>query len=263
MRHTDDITLLCGDCLELMKDISDKSVDMILCDLPYGTTQLKWDSVIPFQPLWEQYERIIKDNGAIVLFSAQPFTTDLINSNRKLFRYEIIWEKTTKSGYLDAKKKPLKCHEVICIFYKHRPTYNPIMTKVKTSQLGKSKKAGKPMEQYKNDLKTPYYTDTGERYPTDIIKFSSWNGGGFGDGSKAVKHPTQKPIPLLEYLIKTYSNEGGLVLDNCMGSGSTGVACIDTGRKFIGIELNEEYYRIAQNRIKKALEGKGDGNETH
>ena len=246
------IQLLHGDCLELMKEIPNKSVDMILCDLPYGTTQCKWDNLIPFTPLWEQYERVIKDNGAIVLFSAQPFTTDLINSNRKLFRYEIIWEKTTKSGFLDAKKKPLKCHEVICIFYKHRPTYNPIMTKVKTSQLGKNKKASKAMEQYRTDLKTPYYTDTGERYPTDIIKFSSWNGALFGKTDKATKHPTQKPVPLLEYLIKTYTNEGDTVLDNCMGSGSTGVACVNLNRNFIGIELKQEYFDIANERINHA-----------
>lgn len=251
--------LFCGDCLEIMKSIPQQSIDMILCDLPYGTTQCKWDNVIPFEPLWKQYSRIIKDNGAILLFSTQPFTTDLIMSNRKLFRYDIVWQKTTKSGFLDAKKKPLKAHECICVFYKHRPTYNPIMTKVERKDIGRKKRASKACEQYRQDLQLPQYEERGTRYPTDVITFSSWNGARFGDNSKATKHPTQKPVPLLEYLIKTYTNEGETVLDNCMGSGSTGVACINTNRNFIGIELQDNYFEIAKERIEARLKELREG----
>lgn len=252
------IDLRNGDCLEVMKSIPDNSIDMILCDLPYGITACKWDVVIPFEPLWEQYNRIIKDNGAILLFSAQPFTVDLINSNRKMFRYEIIWEKTTKSGYLNAKKMPLKAHENIIVFYKHLPTYNPIkrqadkknMRNIGSVRLNSARRA----EQY-NELRNENweYVEDGTRYPTDVIKFSSWNGALFGNTQNATKHPTQKPVNLLEYLIKTYTNENETVLDNCMGSGSTGVACVNTNRNFIGIELDEKYFKIAEQRINAAM----------
>lgn len=269
------IELYHGDCLELMKSIPDGSVDMVLCDLPYGTTELKWDIVIPFEPLWEQYRRVIKNNGAILLFSVQPFTTDLINSNRKMFRYEIIWSKTQPLGFLNAKKMPLRAHENILVFYKNLPTYNPIKHKVECKDIGHvhGGKNGKLYEQYigrkrgnseykinglgvygginPNVAKTYEYIETGERYPTDIVKFSNWNGALFGNTTKANKHPTQKPVPLLEYLIKTYTNEGETVLDNTMGSGSTGVACINTGRNFIGIELDDNYFEIAKTRIEQ------------
>lgn len=237
-----------------MKEIPDKSIDMILCDLPYGTTRCKWDSVIPFESLWGQYNRIIKDNGAVLLFSAQPFTSELIMSNRKCFRYEIIWEKTQPTGFLNAKRMPLRNHENIVVFYRKLPTYNPIKHKAKNPKtIGRKKVNGTQAKQYNSYITGKYeWTETGERMPTDVIKFSNWNGARFGDISKAVKHPTTKPVPLLEYLIKTYTNEGETVLDNCMGSGSTGVACVNTGRDFIGIELQDEYFQIAKDRIEKA-----------
>lgn len=262
-----DVKLYQGDCLELMKDIPDKSVDIILCDLPYGTTQCKWDIIIPFQPLWEQYNRIIKEHGAILLFSSQPYTTDLIMSNRKMFRYEIIWSKTLPTGFLNAKKMPLRYHENICVFYKHLPTYNPIMRQVNCNDVGRVRKNAGKAEQYNEFRKDDWnWKETGERYPKDIVeyeirlpedledvvRFSNWNGALFGNTDKATKHPTQKPIALLEYLIKTYSNEGNTVLDNCMGSGSTGVACVNTGRNFIGIELIDDYYNLAKKRIEDA-----------
>lgn len=239
-----------GDCLEIMPQIDNESVDMILCDLPYGTTVMEWDVVIPFEPLWREYERIIKPNGAIVLFSSQPFTTDLINSNRILFRYEIIWKKTMKSGFLDANKRPLKEHENILVFYKKTPTYNPIK-----SSSGKPerfrKKEGNRSEHY-GRMRMCDVTDHGERYPTDVIEFSNWNGALFGKTKNATKHPTQKPVDLCEYLIKTYTNIGDVVLDNTMGSGTTIIAALRTGRKSIGIEKNPEYFAIAQERIKQA-----------
>jgi len=242
------IKLWKGDCLERMKDIPDKSIDMILCDLPYGTTYCEWDNIIALTTLWEEYNRIIKDSGAILLFSSQPFTTDLINSNRKMFRYEIIWEKTMKSGFLNANKMPLKAHENILVFYNKLPTYNPIKSHIEEKERTRKQDANR-MKQYGN-IKPYSYTNNGERYPTDVIKFSNWNGALFGNNAKATKHPTQKPVPLLEYLIKTYTNEGETVLDNCMGSGSTGVACLNTNRDFIGIELDNKYFEIAKNRIK-------------
>lgn len=263
------IELWQGDCLELMKNIHDGSVDMILCDLPYGTTRCEWDVRIPFEPLWEQYNRIIKPNGAIVLFSAQPFTTDLINSQRNLFRYEIIWEKTQPTGFYNAKKMPLRRHENILVFYKKLPTYNPIKSKLSDEYIkshlvpiGKTRKvsdwhfvAGGFVGTCSKEAAEKYsYTDDGTRYPTDIIKFSNWNGTLFGNKAKTVKHQTTKPVPILEYLIKTYTNEGDVVLDNCMGSGSTGVACINTNRSFIAIELNNNFYEIAKDRILEQLE---------
>lgn len=246
------ITLQLGDCLKLMQDIPDKSIDMILCDPPYGTTAIGWDKPLPFGPMWEQYERVIKDNGAILLFSSQPFTTDLISSNRKLFRREIIWEKTQPSGFLDANRAPLKAHENIDVFYKKLPTYHPIKSKVERNDLGRARSMkGNRAQQY-GEMGTNTWTETGERYPTSVIKFSNWNGALFGKTEKATKHPTQKPVDLCGYLIRTYSNPGDLVLDNCMGSGTTAVACIETGRDFIGMELNPEYFLIAESRVKMA-----------
>jgi len=259
------IDLRLGDCLEIMPEIPDKSVDMILCDLPYGTTAIKWDKPLPLVPLWEQYERIIKYNGAIVLFSAQPFTTDLIVSNRKLFRYEIIWNKTTPTGFLNANKAPLRTHENICVFYKKLPTYNPINRRVDQKNIGRVRKNGTKTEQYSPFEKQDWrYTETGKRFPTDVVEFSNWNGVSFGNvRDDATKHPTQKPVDLCKYLIFTYTNPGDIVLDNCMGSGSTGVACVQAERRFVGIELNQEYFSVAENRIKTAqaqpnlfLEGK-------
>lgn len=229
--------LLQGDCLQLMKNIHDKSIDMILCDLPYGTTQNKWDTVIDIAELWTEYKRIIKENGAIVLFSQMPFGAELIKSNIKEFRYEWIYHKPNAVGFLNANRMPLRAHENILVFYKKLPTYNPQKTKGKP-YLAKS--GNKKTKNY-GKFETNYHTanTTGERYPIDIIKFSKECG----------LHPTQKPVALLEYLIKTYTNKGETVLDNCMGSGSTGVACINTGRKFIGMELEEKYFNIAKERI--------------
>ena len=231
------IKLLHGDCLERMKEIPDKSIDMILCDLPYGTTQCKWDTIIPFEPLWQQYNRIIKDNGAIVLTASQPFTTTLINSNIKHFRYSWTWEKEQGVNFLMAKKQPLKVHEDVCVFSKRQTVYNPQMSE------------GKPYISSKGDsgevtgrVKKIQTKNKGTRYPRSIIQFKRETG----------LHPTQKPVALLEYLIKTYTLEGETVLDNCMGSGSTGVACINTGRNFIGIEKEEKYFEIAKSRIEKA-----------
>ena len=237
------IDLKHGDCLELMKDIPDKSIDMILCDLPYGTTQNKWDTVIPLNDLWNQYKRIIKDNGAIVLFSQPPFDKILACSNLKMFRYEWIWQKENSTGFLNAKKMPLKIHENILVFYKKLPTYNPQM------RLGFKPyrcKQGRHTTNY-GDYKRGHLTESnGERYPIDIINFQR----------EVSLHPTQKPVALLEYLIKTYTNESEIVLDNCMGSGSTGVACVNTNRNFIGFELDENYFNIAKTRINNALEEK-------
>lgn len=230
--------LLNGECLELMKDIQSKSVDLILCDLPYGTTKNKWDSILDLNKLWEQYERVIKDHGAIVLTSQQPFTTTLAASNMELFRYEWIWQKNVSSGFLNAKKMPLKLHENVLVFYKHLPTYNPQFV------------AGKPYSQHNGKGKSTNYgqqrsyetVNTGFRYPTDIQKFSTNKG----------LHPTQKPVELMEYMVKTYTNPGDVVLDNCIGSGTTGVACKNTDREFIGIEMDRDYFEIAKNRIEAA-----------
>lgn len=226
-----------------MQRIPDKSIDMILCDLPYGqTARNKWDTVIPFVPLWEQYERIIKDSGAMVLFANGMFTADLMQSNRKLWRYNLIWEKTTPTGFLNAKKMPLRCHEDICIFYKSPPIYNPIKT---TGHIRKVSKA----EHKRNCINTTDYGEHGlttydstERYPKSVLKFST-------DKQKCSLHPTQKPAALCEYLIKTYTNEGDLILDNCMGSGTTAIAAINTKRNYIGFELDTAYYMLCIERI--------------
>ena len=246
-----DPKLYCGDCLEVMKTIPDNHIDMVFCDLPYGTTRNKWDVIISFEKLWEQYNRIVKDNGAVVLTSQQPFTSKLIISNIKNFRYEWIWEKNKATGHLNAKKMPMKAHENICIFYKKLPTYNPQKTiGHKPINVVKPKSDIPPPKVKRNYGHVPntFGNDgtTTDRYPRTIQRFPVVNND---DPSKW--HPTQKPIGLMEYFIKTYSNEGEIVLDNCMGSGSTGVACIKTNRKFIGIELDEEYFKLASNWIKE------------
>ncbi len=225
-----------GDCLELMKSIPDKSIDMILCDLPYGTTKNKWDSVIDLELLWQQYERIIKDNGCITLFAQQPFASVLGYSNLKNLKYEWIWEKDNGTGFLNAKKMPLKIHENILIFYKKPPTYNPQM---RIGYKPYEQKSGRGSNNYGEQIRV-ITKNNGERYPIDIIKFKR---------DKEKLHPTQKPVALLEYLIKTYTNENEVVLDNCMGSGSTGIACLNTNRKFIGFELDEQNFEIAKNRL--------------
>lgn len=237
------IKLWQGDCLELMKNIPDKRIDMILCDLPYGTTRNKWDSIIPLEPLWEQYNRIIKDDGAICLFAQTPFDKILGASNIKMLKYEWIWQKDNGTGFLNANKMPLKIHENILVFYKKPPCYNPQM---RTGFKPYKCVQGRHSSNY-GDYKQGHITESnGERYPIDIIDFKKESG----------LHPTQKPVALLEYLIKTYTNEGDIVLDNCMGSGSTGVAAINTVRKFVGIELDKEYFEIAKERIENAHKSK-------
>lgn len=232
-----------GDCLVEMSKIADKSVDMILCDLPYGTTKNKWDVIIPFGFMWEQYERVIKENGAIVLFSQQPFTTSLICSNKDFFRYDIIWDKVMTSGFLNANRMPLRSHEHILVFYKKLPTYNPQKREISGSFGKKGKNAVNNTYgdfEYKDDR-----YKKGFGHPKSIITIAKPNNL-FNDGNL---HPTQKPVELMEYLIKTYTNEGETVLDNCMGSGTTGVACKKTGRHFIGIEKDEKYFEIAVSRV--------------
>lgn len=246
------IDLKMGDCLDVMKSIPDKSIDMILCDLPYGTTGIEWDKPIPFAPMWFEYERIIKENAAIVLFSAQPFTTDLISSNRKLFRYEIIWKKTTSAGFMNANRAPLRIHENILVFYKKLPTYHPIMSKVERTDLGRVKHREENRSKQYPNVKPASWTEKGMRFPTDVVEFSNWNGALFGKINNATKHPTQKPVDLCEYLISTYTNPHDVVLDNCMGSGTTGVACSNLQRSFIGIEMKPEYFAFAEMRIKNA-----------
>lgn len=235
----DNIKLYQGDCLDIMGvNIPDKSVDMILCDLPYGTTQCSWDTMIPFEPLWEQYKRVIKDNGAIVLFGSEPFTSKLVCSPIDLFRYDLVWCKNRGTDFLNANRKPLDCHENILVFYKKSPTYN------------KQQWYSSPYKRKGNNRRAVVYgavhemgrVSSGERNPTSILCFAR---------AENRLHPTQKPVALLEWLIRTYTSEGETVLDNCMGSGSTGVACIGTNRKFIGIEKDEKIFDVAKKRIEE------------
>ena len=251
-----------GDCLELMKSIEGKSIDLILCDLPYGTTRNKWDSVLDLELLWEQYTRIIKDSGAILLFAQTPFDKVLGVSNLENLRYEIIWQKTAPTGFLNAKKMPMKAHENILVFYKKLPTYNPQMTqghpRKVTSNSSRQKsverqriKAAVSATNYNSYGESTVGYDSTERYPLSVQVFAK-------DQQKENYHPTQKPVALLEWLIKTYTNEGDLVLDNCMGSGSTGVACVNTNRNFIGMELTKQYFEIAKERIEKVVQAKDE-----
>lgn len=232
------IELLNGDCLDLMKDIQDKSIDMILADLPFGTTCCKWDVQIPLEPLWEQYKRVIKDNGAICLFSQMPFSAKLVMSNLKMFRYEWIWKKTKGTGFFNANRMPIRTHENIIVFYKKLPVYNPQKTKGRPY----SRVSVRSYELYGKVDYNKITHNKGDRYPIDVLEFKKDELG---------IHPTAKPVALLEYLIKTYTNEGETVLDNCMGSGSTGVACRNTNRNFIGMELDKEYFEIAKKRIEQ------------
>lgn len=228
-----------GDCLVEMSKIEDKSVDMILCDLPYGVTNIKWDSVIPFVPLWEQYKRIVKDNGAIVLTATNPFAAALIMSNPTWFKYDIVWHKNCPSSPALAKKQVMRQHELVLVFYNKQCVFNPQREEYSESSKNRIKysfNVDKKSEHY--DLKE--IGIRGEmRYPNSVQKIIRQTG----------LHPTQKPVALMEYLIKTYTNEGETVLDNCMGSGTTGVACKKTGRNFIGIEKDEKYFELAVRRV--------------
>jgi len=242
------------DCLEGMKQLPDESVDMILCDLPYGTTCAKWDTIINLDKLWEQYKRIIKSNGIIVLFSDEPFTSRLIYSNLKMFKQRITWDKDRKSGFLNANRMLLKQTEDICLFWDKLPTYNPQMVKSKPTSRERYKSNltiglnnrvyGKVENHKRGDDFNPELS-----FPSNLIKVSA-NIGECNTHSRV--HPTQKPLKLIKWLIKTYSNEGNLILDNCMGSGTTAVACVQTRRNFIGYEINKEYYDIAVGRIQSA-----------
>lgn len=232
-----------GDCLENMKDIPDGSVDMVLTDPPYGTTTCKWDSIIPLEPMWEQLKRVIKPNAVIVMTAAQPFTSNLIMSNPKMFKYTWVWEKPSAKGHFNAKKRPMVAHEDIVVFYNKQPTYNPQMTHNhvrKTATKDKSLNS----EVYGDNTKTVTYDST-SRYPRSVQIFKQ-------DTQKSSLHPTQKPVELMEYLIKTYTDEGGTVLDFTMGSGTTGVAAKNLNRDFIGIELDETYFNISKDRISKS-----------
>lgn len=230
-----------GDCLEIMKSIPNKSIDMILCDLPYGTTACKWDTIIPFEPLWEQYKRIIKDNGAIVLTASQPFTSALVMSNPDMFKYALIWDKVKSSQPHLSKIQPMKRHEDILVFGNGKVKYNPQkVLKEKPRKAYGSKMTD--TNDHKLGLKQlPPYLIT-HSYPTSILLFSN------ADNTNRV-HPTQKPVALFEYLIKTYTNEGDLVLDNCAGSGTTGVACKNTNRNYFLIEKEPEYIEIINKRL--------------
>lgn len=232
------------DCLEGMKRIPNKSIDMILCDLPYGTTQNKWDSIIPLDNLWKQYERVIKDSGAIVLTAQTPFDKVLGSSNLKLLKYEWIWEKNRGTGHLNAKKMPMKSHENILVFYKKLPTYNPIMREGDPYIRKDCSKSSLNKGNYGKTNESHTTVSEGGRYPLSVLNFNS---------VERTIHPTQKPVELFEYLIKTYTNEGETVLDNCMGSGTTAIACINTQRNFIGFEINKEYHRISNDRIHKIV----------
>jgi len=232
------IKLMKGDCLERMKEIPDGSVDLVLTDPPYGTTACKWDSIIPLEPMWEQLKRVIKPNGAIVMTASQPFTTALITSNMRMFRYDLKWCKTQGTGFYNANRMPLRAHEDILVFYSKLPTYNP------------QKTDGKPYRQRRGSASDVYHgkdlhetISNGGRYPLSWITVRR---------DKDKIHPTQKPVALMEYLIKTYTNPGEAVFDFAFGSGTTGVAAVNTGRRFIGIELDEKYFEIARERINKA-----------
>ena len=232
------VKLIHGDCLEVMKSIPDGSVDMILCDLPYGTTACKWDTIIPFDALWHEYERVIKDRGALVFTASQPFTSALVMSNPRLFRYEWIWEKDKPSNFATAKIQPMKYHESVLVFYKSKPKYNPIKTLGKPNKsVGKGIRKGD--DEHKKGEKVFYKNNDGMKYPRSVLKMNREVG----------LHPTQKPVALMEYFIKTYTDEGDVVMDNCMGSGTTGVACMNTGRRFIGIEKDDGYFEVAKKRI--------------
>jgi len=233
------VKLMQGDCLERMKEIPDGSVDVVICDPPYGTTACKWDSIIPLEPMWEQLKRVIKPNGAIVLFGAEPFSSLLRCSNIKDFKYDWVWEKSKATGFLNSKKQPLRAHEIISVFYSKPPTYTPQMTE------------GVRKEQTQNDVYGSFdqveVKSDGLRFPRSVQYFKTAESeGGF--------HKTQKPVALMEYLIKTYTNKGETVLDFTMGSGTTGVACVNTKRNFIGIEMDEGYFNIAEERIKVSVE---------
>lgn len=242
-----EVHLYLGDCLDIMQTIPDNSVDLVLCDLPYGELKsdtLTWDNIIPFEPLWAEYNRVAKENAAFVLFSAGLFTVDLINSNRSNFKYRLVWKKNVPTGIASSKYQPMRYYEDICVFYRKQPTYNPIMK----PRVGVGK-ACYNYDHYCGDSNHLKLDKVKKRYDPDWVQPSNVLEFNVVPNRNGKLHPTQKPTDLLEYLIRTYSNEGDTVLDNSMGSGSTGVACQNTNRNFIGIELQEKYFKIAQERL--------------
>jgi DNA modification methylase len=235
-----DPLLLPGDCLKLLPTLLDNSIDMLLVDLPYGTTACKWDSVIPLEPLWAQFNRVCKENAAMVFTAAQPFTTMLAASNLRHFRYEWIWEKPQGTNPMNAKVMPLKSHENVLVFYRKKPTYNPQMW-YSTPYGGFSSETSKIGEVYGSAKSKHRDNPEGSRYPKTVLRFKQEKG----------LHPTQKPVEMMEYFIRTYSNEGDTILDCTMGSGTTGVACVNTGRNFAGMESDERFFALAEERIEK------------
>lgn len=234
------VRLYLSDCLVGMSRVETGSIDLILCDLPYGTTACRWDTVIPFTPLWEQYRRVLKPRGALVLMAAQPFATDLINSARKLFRYDLIWEKNAPVGYANANRMPMRSHELILVFYQHLPKYHPqgLIPLEKPIVRKASPHAKEGVYRPMKSGSVQRYTN----YPRSVLRFSNRKERRF--------HPTQKPVDLMSYLVRTYTDPGDLVMDNCMGSGSVGVACLETGRRFIGFEKDPQHFAVAQERIR-------------
>jgi site-specific DNA-methyltransferase (adenine-specific) len=248
MKYPEDFInkVICGDCLEVMKDIPDKSIDLVLTDPPYGTTRNDWDKVPDLDKLWNELKRIGKDNCGFIMTSAQPFTTDLINSQRELFRYDLVYEKTLGSGFLNAKKMPMRYHEEVLVFYRNLPTYNPIMGQG-VRKKGINKSADNGTNYGKRTKFNQEYDDGGKRYPKSIIRFST------GDRTKEQYHPTGKPTELMGYLIKTYSNENSLILDPFMGSGTSCVGAKQLNRSYIGIEISPKYCKIAQERLRQEV----------
>ena len=240
--------LIHGECLEEMSKLDAGSIDMVLTDPPYGTTACKWDSIIPLEPMWDQLKRVIKPNGAIVMTASQPFTSVLVSSNLKMFKYDWVWEKPKGTGHLNAKKQPMRNKEDVLVFYRKQSLYLPQMTKgdpYSDNKAGSDKSSKSSMTDSYGVYSNKRNANKGERYPKQIQKFPVVERG--------TVHPTQKPVALMEYLIKTYTNEGEIVLDFTMGSGTTGVACKNLGRSFVGIELDEEYFKIASDRINSVL----------
>lgn len=241
---SENIKLFHGDCMKVLENLETDSVDMVMVDLPYGTTQCKWDSILSLEDLWKQYNRVCKKNAAMVFTAAQPFTSYLVMSNPKYFKYSWVWEKSKATGYLNAKKMPMRAHEDICVFYRKPPVYNPQMVAGAPYNKGK---AHRPTDVYGEQKSVLVKNDTGLRYPRTVQYFKT------AESEGKVLHPTQKPVSLMKYLIETYTNEGQIVLDNTMGSGTTGVACAKSNRSFIGIEMDKNYFDISVNRITNAI----------
>jgi DNA modification methylase len=237
------INLMQGDCLEKMKEIPDGSVDMILTDPPYGTTACKWDSIIPLEQMWEQLKRIIKPNGAIAMTASQPFTSVLVGSNLKMFKYSMVWQKSQSTGHLNAWRMPMRAHEDLLVFYTKPPTYNPELKDKPAANIRPLTSRTKKTDCYGDHKLDTHKCPPDKTMPNSVLQFNN---------AQRTVHPTQKPIALMEYLIKTYTNEGETVLDFTMGSGTTGVAAKNLNRSFIGIELGEEYFKIAEKRITEA-----------